>query len=115
MFSTVATSLDCRRPAFWLKRAVTKPTVLPAGHDLAVDHLVGATRNKAWISATAVFDTEALASGGGGAACHGARLVLLPTVFDAMLRSITWTAGAAIKLACSTSTMLDADATCMHK
>ena len=41
MFSTVATCFDCRRPAFWLERAVTEPAVLLAGHDLA-DHLVGA-------------------------------------------------------------------------
>ena len=30
MFMTFATCLDRRRPAFWLERAVTKPTVLPA-------------------------------------------------------------------------------------
>ena len=42
MFLAFATCLDCRRPAVWLERAVTKPTVLLAGHDLAVDHLVGA-------------------------------------------------------------------------
>ena len=42
MLVAIAASLDCRRPAFWLERAVTIPTVLPAGHDLGVDHLVGA-------------------------------------------------------------------------
>ena len=41
MFSTVATCFDCRRPAFWLERAVTKTTMLLAGQELA-DHLVGA-------------------------------------------------------------------------
>ena len=41
MFSTVATCFECWRPAFWLERAVTKPTVLPAGQELA-DHRVGA-------------------------------------------------------------------------
>ena len=67
MFMTFATSLDCRRPAFWLERAVTKPTVLLAGQELA-DHLVGATRNKAWIDTAAVFGTETLAFSGSGAA-----------------------------------------------
>ena len=67
------------------------------------------------MSATAVLGTETLASKGGGAARHGARLVLLPTVFDAMIRSITWTAGAAFILACSIGTMLDADTTCLSK
>ena len=32
-----------------------------------------------------------------------------------MLRSITWTAGASIKLACSFSTMLGTDTTCYYK
>ena len=41
MLSAVSTVLDCRRPAFW-ECAVTKPTVLPAGQELA-DHRVGAT------------------------------------------------------------------------
>ena len=82
MFCTVATSLDCRRPAFWLERAVTKTTVLLAGHDLAVDHLVGATRNKAWTCTTAMFGTETLAFRDSGAARHGARLHLLSAVFD---------------------------------
>ena len=62
-----------------------------------------------------MFGTETLANRGGAAARHGARLVLLTTVCDAMLRSITWTAGAAIKLACSFSPMLDANTTCVDK
>ena len=42
MFLAFPTSLECWRPAFWLERAVTRTTMLLAGHDLAVDHLVGA-------------------------------------------------------------------------
>ena len=42
MFLAFPTKLDCRRPAFWLERAVTKPTVRAAGLEPA-DHLVGAT------------------------------------------------------------------------
>ena len=41
MLRAVATRFDCRRPAFW-KCAVAIPTMLFAGHDLAVDHLAGA-------------------------------------------------------------------------
>ena len=88
--------------------------MLYAGQELA-DHLVGATRNKAWIDTAAVFGTETLAFRGGGAARHGARLVLLPAVSDAMLRSLSWTGGAAIKLASSNGAMLGADATCSSK
>ena len=80
----LTTSLECRRPAFWLERAVTKPTVRLAGQELA-DHLVGATRNEAWIDTAAVLGTETLAFRRGGATRHRARLVLLTAVFDAML------------------------------
>ena len=41
MLGAVSTCFARRRPAFW-KCAVTQPTVLSAGHDRAVDHLVGA-------------------------------------------------------------------------
>ena len=41
MFLAFATCFDCRRPTFWLERAVTQPAVLLAGHDLGADHLVG--------------------------------------------------------------------------
>ena len=114
MFLAFTTSFDCRRPAFWLERTVTKPTVCCAGQELA-DHLVGATRNKAWAFATAVFGTETLANRGSGATRHRARLVLFPAVSDAMLRSVTWTGGATIILACSFSPVLDANTTCMRK
>ena len=114
MFPAFAASLECRRPAFWLERAVTISTVRLAGLEPA-DHHVGATIDPGFICTSTVFGTETLAFSGGGAAGRGARLLLLPTVFEAMLRSITWTGGAAIKLACSTSTMRDADTTCFCK
>ena len=41
VLSAVCTCLYCRRPAFW-KFAVTEPTVLSAGQELA-DHWSGAT------------------------------------------------------------------------
>ena len=55
-----------------------------AGHDLRVDHLVWATGNKAWTWTAAMFDTEALASRGSGAARHGARLLLSTAMFLAV-------------------------------
>ena len=83
MLSTVPTFLDCRCPAFF-KCAVTMPTVRMAGHDLGVDHPVGAAGNKARTCTTAMFGTETLADRGGGAACHGARLLLASAVLFAM-------------------------------
>ena len=62
-----------------------------------------------------MFGTETLAFRSGGTARHGARLVLLSAVFDTMLRSMSWAAGAAIKLACSNGAMLGADAMCTSK
>ena len=46
MLSTVSTLLVSRSPAFF-KCAVTETTVRMAGHDLGVDHLVGAAGKKA--------------------------------------------------------------------
>ena len=54
-----------------------------AGHDLGVDHLVWAARNKTW-TCTAVFGTETFAGRDGGAARHGARLLLVSAVSVAM-------------------------------
>ena len=48
------------------------------------DHLVGAALEKAFAWTAAVFDTQTLAYGGGGAACHGARLMVATAVFEAM-------------------------------
>ena len=69
--------------------AVTAPAVRRAGLEKAVT-LVGAASDLAFTIATAVFTAEALASRGGGAARHGARLPLLPaTVCDAMLEPLS--------------------------
>ena len=79
MLVTVAAFLICRRPAFF-ECTVTIPTVRMAGHDLGADHLVGAAGNKAWTCTAAVFVTETLASRGGCAVHHSARLLLASAV-----------------------------------
>ena len=79
MLSTVSTFLDCRRPAFF-ECTVTISAVRMAGHDLGADHRVGAAGNKAWTWTAAMLLTETLAFRGGGAARHGARLVLASAV-----------------------------------
>ena len=70
---TFATCFDCKRPAFWLERAVTKPAVRSAGLEPA-DHLVCATIDPALAWTTAMFLTETLGFTGSGAARHRARL-----------------------------------------
>ena len=83
MLSAVSSFLESRRPAVF-ECAVTFPTVRMAGHDLGADHLVRAARNKAWPHTAAMLYTETLACRGGGAAHHGARLVLASAVSVAM-------------------------------
>ena len=91
--------------------AVTAPAVLLAGIEKAID-LVGASSDLAFLSATAVFATEALAVRRGGAARHGARLPLLPTaVFEAMLEPMSCWGGASTSLAPPIRTMPNATAT----
>ena len=115
MFLAFATCFDCRRPAFF-ECTVTMTTVRMAGHDLGADHLVTAARNKVWAHSAAVFDTETLALRGGGAVCHGARLVLASAVSLAMrFFNRSQTSGAACKLALSIRTMLLAETACFSK
>eukprot|EP00729_Bicosta_minor_P032723 gene32723-biopygen30523 len=77
-------------------------------------HLVGAACDPTFIFAAAMFDAEAFASRGGGAARHGARLLLLPTaVFEAMLEPSCCRGGASIYLAPPIRTMPTATATCL--
>ena len=93
--------------------AVTAPAVLPAGFEKAVT-LVGAACDLAFLFAAAVFAAEAFAIRGGGAARHGARLLLLPaTVFEAMLEPLCCGGSASINLAPSMRTMPSATATCL--
>ena len=95
--------------------ALTGPAVRLAGLEKAVT-LVGAACDPAFLSAAAVFGTEAFASRGGGAARHGARLLLLPpAVCDAMLESSCCRGGASINLAPAMRTMSDATATGISK
>ena len=95
--------------------AVTAPAVLLAGLEKAVT-LVGAASNLAFTIAAAMFAAEAFASRGGGAARHGARLLLLPAaVCDAMLEPCSCWSGASIILAPPKGTMPSAPAACMSK
>ena len=115
MLLAFTTNLDCRRPAFWLERAVTFAAVLPAGLEPA-DHHVGATIDPAFTWTTAVLATETFAMRGGGAARHGARLLVSTAVNEAMWRSSTLcVGGAALRLAFALCTMLAADTTCCSK
>ena len=115
MLVAVSSIRECRGPAFF-ESTVTKSTVLFAGHDLGTDHLVRAARNKAWTCTAAVFGTKTLALRGGGAARHGARLLLVSTVSGAMrsFRSFQ-TSGAPCKLALSIRTMFGAKTACTSK
>ena len=91
--------------------AVTAPAVLLARLEKAV-HLVGAACNQAFTIAAAVFAAEAFAIRGGGAARHGARLLLLPpAVCDAMLEPCSCWGSASITLAPAMRTMPDATPT----
>ena len=85
--------------------AVTAPAVLLAGLEKTV-HFVGAASDPAFTIAAAVFITEAFTRRGGGAARHGARLLLLPTaVCDAVLEPSCCRGGALINLALSMRAM----------
>ena len=80
------------------------------------DNLVGATLNPTFACTTTMLDAETLASRGGAAARHGARLILSTAMFLAIWRSTTVCVGsAAIKLAHALRTMLAADIPCLRK
>ena len=79
-------SREDRVPAARWVRALAVPAVLSAGHPHADDD-VGAVASVASAWTTPMFDTEALALRGGGAACHRARLLLSTTMLVAMLGS----------------------------
>ena len=86
-----------------------------AGLENAVT-VVGAARDPAFFSATAMFVTEAIALRGGGAARHGARLPLLPAaVCEAMLEPLSCRRGASITLAPPIRTMPTATSTRLSK
>ena len=107
-------SLKDRVPAARRVRALAVPAVLPAGHPHADDD-VGAVASVASAWTTPMFDTEALALRGGGAACDGAWLLLSTTVFVAMLGPCSCAGGASFGCARSVSTMLLAEAPCCSK
>ena len=91
--------------------AVPTPAVLLAGLQKAVD-LVGAASNLTFTIASIVLAVETPCTRGGGAARHGARLLLLPaTVCDAMLEPLCCRGGAPINLAPAVSTMSATTAT----
>ena len=77
-------SLKDRVPAARWVRALAVPAVLSAGHPHA-DDLFGAVASVASAWTAPMFLTEALALRGGGAACHGARLLISTAMFDTML------------------------------
>ena len=86
--------------------------MLLAGLENAVT-LAGAASDPAFIFTTAVFAAEALAVRRGGAARHGARLLLLPAaVCDSMLEPLCCRGGASVSLAPPIGTMPFATATC---
>ena len=73
-------SLEDRVHASRWVRALAVSAVRSAGHPHADDD-VGAVASVALAWTASVFDTEALALRGGGAACHRARHGLSSTVF----------------------------------
>ena len=68
----------------------------------------GATCDPAFAATAAVLPAESLPNTGGGAARHGARLLLPTAVFDAMLETSCCRGGASIDLAPPVRTMLAA-------
>ena len=115
MLHAVCAVLCCRRDASRWVLAVPAPAVCLAGLEKAVT-LVGTACDLAFTIAAAVFTTEALASRGGGAARHRARLPLLPAaVCDAMLEPLSCRGGASINLAPPIRTMPSATPTGMSK
>ena len=104
-------SREDRVPAARWVRALAVSAVYSTGHPHAND-LVGAVASVASARTTPVFGTEALAFGGGGAACHRARLLLSTTMLDTMLESLSCAGGAAFGCARSVCPMLGAEAPC---
>ena len=119
----VPTPLACRRQAFTCHNmpprfrvfAVPSAAVRYARTPLGAHHHVGAAAKHALAWTAAVFLAETLAFRGGGAARHGARLLLSTSVFAAMRRSSGCVGGASCKLARSICTVLAADTACSCK
>ena len=119
----VPTPPACRRQAFPFQNiplfrqvcAVPYAAVRCAGTPLGAHHRVGAAAKHALAWTAAVFLAETLACRGGGAACHGARLLSSAAVFLAMRRSTLCVGGASSKLARSICAMLFTDAACFSK
>ena len=121
MLLAVPAPLDCRRQASTghyilpLFRVCAVPFAavrcagLPHAH-----HLVGAATKYALVWTAAVFCADPLASGVGGAARHGARLVSA-AVFHAKRRCRGCVGGAPCKLARSVRAMLAAHTACYSK
>ena len=107
-------SREDRVPAARWVRALAVSTVRSAGLPHADDD-VGAVASVASAWTASVFGTEALAFGGGGAACHRARLLLSTTMFETMLGSCVCVCGASFGCARSVSTMLGTEAPCVCK
>ena len=119
----VPTPFQCRRPAFPLENislpfrhvcAVPFAAVRCARLPLGAHHHIGAAAKHALAWTAAVFSAETLAFRGGGAACHGARLLLSASVFDAKRRCRGCVGGASCKLARSTRPMFGADTACSY-
>ena len=77
--------------------------------------LVGAAAKHAFAWTAAVFVAETLAFRAGGAARHGARLLLSTAVFTAIRRCRGCVGGASFKLARSMRAVLGTDTTCSCK
>ena len=107
-------SLEDRVPASRRMRALAVPAVLSAGHPHADDD-VGAVASVASAWTTPVFGTEALSNRSGGAACHGAQLLLSTTMLGTLLESCNCVGGASFGCTRSVSTMLAAEAPCLSK
>ena len=107
-------SLKDRVPASRWVRALAVPAVLSAGLPHA-DNFVGAVASVASAWTTPVFLTEALALRGGGAGCHGARLLLSTAMLKTMLESCNCVGGASCGCARSVCTMLAAETACVCK
>ena len=112
----VPAPLDCRRQAFAGQNtpppplfrvcAVPVAAVRYAGLPLASCLLVGAAAKHAFAWTAAIFCAEALAGRGGGAARHGARLLLSAAVFATIRSARVCVCGASCKLARSMRAMI---------
>ena len=110
------TTCLCKSPATFSFAHFGAGAAMPATQSSCSSRSCAIVKQADLSGAAAVFGAETLASRGGGAARHRARLLLLPAaVCDAMLESMCCRGGASIDLAPAIRTMPIATAACSSR